>query len=232
MPEKLFIATPVYERSLTLDYHTSAIETVAACYREGDLGLPKLRLISAGWAGAEHSCSALLGDRLHAYAVHRFRHRVESGICDATALRDAGLRRYRSAGFVLPDENVPAAISGLAWHPPVQHPLVPVVEASHVPTGFLMLRRSAFERFAAAYPDLRCTFEKSGLPGAVVVLQLLSGGRQILQRGLQVLSFIPPLRWPAMGGSQNPCLNTSGITTLSAAWPIVLAPRLRQKGKI
>ena len=117
MPEKLFIATPVYERSLTLDYHTSAIETVAACYREGISVYPNYVSSPAGGAGG-NILRRGSGDRLHD-AVHRFRHRMEAGIADAPAVRDARSRRYRSAGGLLSDEDTLLQFPVWFEHPPV-----------------------------------------------------------------------------------------------------------------
>ena len=164
MPEKLFIATPVYERSLTLDYHTSLIETVAVCYREGISIYPNY--VSSPLVGQARNILAarfMATDCTHMLFIDSdIGWKPESLMRLLYAMRVAD--DIEALAVCYPMKTLPLQFPVWLEHPPVQHPLVPVVEASHVPTGFLMLRRSAFDRFAAAYQDLRCTFEAAGLP--------------------------------------------------------------------
>ncbi len=159
MSESLFIATPAYGRMVGLDYHTSMVETICALQAHGigvtpqyvcDSLVTRARNILAARFLATGCTHFLFLDADLAWkpeAVLRLIHAMRKALDIECA---CALYRLKCDPVDFPVNLV---------EPFVEHPAVPFLEATNVPTGFLMLKRPAFERFAAAHPHRRCAFD-------------------------------------------------------------------------
>lgn len=157
--EKLFLATPAYGRTVVLDYHTSMIETICTLQAHGIATSP------------QYVCDSLVTRARNILAA-----RFLASDCTHFLFLDSDLAwkpeaviRLLSAMRKCPDIECACALYRLKCEPVdfplnfiepfVEHDAVPFIEATHVPTGFLMLKRSAFERFIATYPHRRVMFD-------------------------------------------------------------------------
>lgn len=162
MSERLFIATPAYGRQVTLDYHISLLETVAELYGQGIAVDPQYVCDSL----ITRARNILVSRFLNSDCTHFLFIDSDLGWKPEAALRLLWAMRaapdVEAACVMYPLRALPQKFPVNLLEPFVAHPVVPLVEATRVPTGFLMLKRSAFERMIAAYPERAARFEEHG----------------------------------------------------------------------
>jgi hypothetical protein len=164
MPEKLFIATPAYGRMVGLDYHTSMLETICALQSHGIATVPQYVCDSL----VTRARNILAARFLATDCTHFLFLDADLAWKPEALIRLIGAMRKASdiecACALYPLKCVPIDFPVNLVKPLTEHPDVPFIEATQVPTGFLLLKRSAFQRFIETHPHRAAMFDPN-VPG-------------------------------------------------------------------